>query len=63
MLTGIMNFRHMLEKYRQQLVEIEKLVSSQMLGVFLIKFDSLKEVMRASSRELLLLVEKTIAEY
>lgn len=57
---GVINFRKMLEKYKQQQYDVEKLVTSQMLGVFHLKLHRLKNTAKPTCEYLLELVEKTI---
>lgn len=58
-----MNFRKMLEKYRQQRNDVDKIVSSQMLGIFNLKLHLLKNIAKPTCERLLELVEKTMVKY
>lgn len=60
---GIMNFRKMLDKYKQQRRDIDKIASSQMLGLFCVKLNPLKNVVKPTCEYLLELVEKTMVKY
>jgi len=53
----------MLEKYRQQLYDVNKINSNQMIGMFNLKFDLLKNIVRPTCNLLLELVEETLAKY
>lgn len=57
---GIVNFRKMLEKYKQQQNDVDKVLSSQMLGIFHLKLHRLKNVAKPTCEFLLKLTEKTI---
>jgi len=61
--TGLTSFRKMLEKYKQQLNDVNKINSNQMLGMFNLKFDLMKSVVRPTSNLLLELVEETLTKY
>lgn len=52
----------MLEKYKQQLNDVNKINSNQMLGMFNLKFDLMKSVVRPTSNLLLELVEGTLTK-
>lgn len=52
----------MLEKYKQQLDDVNKIISNQMLGMFNLKFDLMKSVVRPTSNLLLELVEETLTK-
>jgi len=52
----------MLEKYKQQLNDVNKINSNQMLGMFNLKFDLMKSVVRPTSNLLLELVEETLTK-
>lgn len=53
----------MLEKYRQQITEVDKIKSVQMLGLFHLKLHLLKNVAKPICEYLLELVEKTLLKY
>lgn len=53
----------MLEKYRQQLSHVDKILPTQMLGIFHLKLHLLKNVAKPTCESLLVLVEKTIVKY
>lgn len=61
--TGLTNFRKMLEKYKQQLYDVNKINSNQMIGMFDLKFHLLKNTARPTCNLLLELVEETLAKY
>lgn len=52
----------MFEKYKQQLNDVNKINSNQMLGMFNLKFDLMKSVVRPTSNLLLELVEQTLTK-
>lgn len=58
-----MNFRKMLEKYKQQRIDIDKIVPTQMLGIFYLKLHLLKSVAKPNCERLLELVEQTMTKY
>lgn len=53
----------MLEKYKQQLYDVNKINSNQMIGMFNLKFHLLKNVARPTCNLLLELVEETLVKY
>lgn len=53
----------MLEKYRQQITDVDKIKTVQMLGLFHLKLHILKNVAKPTSEYLLELVEKTLVKY
>jgi len=53
----------MLEKYRQQITDVDKIKTAQMLGMFHLKLHILKNVAKPTCEYLLELVEKTLVKY
>lgn len=53
----------MLEKYRQQIIDVDKIKHAQMLGIFYLKLHLLKNVAKPTCEYLLELVEKTLVKY
>jgi len=53
----------MLDKYKQQLYDVNKISSNQMIGMFNLKFHLLKSTARPKCNLLLELVEETLAKY
>lgn len=53
----------MLDKYKQQLYDVNKINSNQMIGMFNLKFHLLKNIARPTCNLLLELVEETLAKY
>jgi len=53
----------MLDKYLQQREDLDKIVPSQMLGLFHLKLNLLKNVSKPTCEHLLELVEKTMVKY
>lgn len=53
----------MLVKYIQQRSDVDKIVPAQMLGMFYLKLQSLKNVAKPTCEHLLELVEKTMVKY
>lgn len=58
-----MSFRKMLDKYKQQRKDLDKIVPNQMLGLFHVKLQWLKNVVKPTCEELLGLVELTMVKY
>jgi len=52
----------MLEKYKQQLADIDRIAPTQMLGIFHLKLHLLKTIAKPNCEYLLELVEKTIVK-
>lgn len=59
----LLNFRQMLEKYKQQRIDIDKILPNQMLGMFYLKLHLVKNVAKPNCEHLLELVEKTMVKY
>lgn len=53
----------MLEKYKQQRYDLDKILPTQMLGMFHLKLQSLKNVAKPTCENLLELLEKTMVRY
>lgn len=53
----------MLEKYKQQLNDVDKIVPTIMLGIFHLKLNLLKNVAKPTCEKLLELVERTMIKY
>lgn len=60
---GIKNFQKMLEKYKQQITDVDKIKTTHMLGMFHLKLHPLKNVAKPTCEYLLDLVEKTLVKY
>jgi len=60
---GIKNFQKMLEKYKQQITDVDKIKTTHMLGMFHLKLHLLKNVAKPTCEYLLDLVEKTLVKY
>lgn len=60
---GIKNFQKMLEKYKQQIIVVDKIKTTHMLGMFHLKLHLLKNVAKPTCEYLLDLVEKTLVKY
>lgn len=53
----------MLEKYRRQRNNVDKITPAQMLAIFYLKLHLLKSVAKTTCEKLLELVEKTMVKY
>jgi len=53
----------MLEKYKQQITDVDKIKTTHMLGMFHLKLHLLKNVAKPTCEYLLDLVEKTLVKY
>jgi len=53
----------MLKKYRQEITDVDKIKTIQMLGMFHLKLHLLKNVAKPTCEYLLELVEKTLVKY
>lgn len=53
----------MLDKYKQQRKDLDKIVPNQMLGLFHVKLQWLKNVVKPTCEDLLRLVELTMVKY
>lgn len=53
----------MLEKYKQQRYDLDKISPTQMLGIFHLKLQSIKNVAKPTCDNLLELLEKTMVRF
>jgi hypothetical protein len=53
----------MLEKYRCQRNDVDKITPAQMIAIFYLKLHSFKSVAKSTCEKLLELVEKTMVKY
>lgn len=53
----------MLIKYKQQQKDLDNIVSSQLIGLFLVKLNLLKNLVKPACEDLLELVEITMVKY